>query len=319
MSVHAGSILTVGGANVIDRIQSAGLGDVRIPIETIREVGNELVVDKVPGEPDFTFTMESLDVSTDLMAWLTGKVGTVAADHPPGFGDAAGTEYKWEDTGFVNVTSPWKDPASGSTGTVKAGHLIPAYYPTRYRARFGATDFATQEVELGGATFYYGKFAPVEEYATGDGTVVAFTSADPAVRHRIGGAGGTTFRSVFGVIVNGVPQVEGVDYTTTGGNSTPVVITFTVAPPAAAVVKYVYFTTAAKAYAQSVLASNIVKPGAVRGRNIVVYLGAAAAAPASPGSRRSSWRRPAIRRSSASWATTSRPGASSTATTAPAR
>ena len=68
MSVHAGSILTVGGNNVIDRIQSAGLGDVRLPVETIREVGNRLVVDKVPTEPDFTFTMESWDVSTDMMA-----------------------------------------------------------------------------------------------------------------------------------------------------------------------------------------------------------------------------------------------------------
>jgi hypothetical protein len=47
MSVHAGDILTVGGNNVIDRIQSAGLGDVRLPIETIREVGNREVVDKV--------------------------------------------------------------------------------------------------------------------------------------------------------------------------------------------------------------------------------------------------------------------------------
>jgi hypothetical protein len=30
----------------------------RFPIETIREIGNDLVVDKVPGEPDFTFSME---------------------------------------------------------------------------------------------------------------------------------------------------------------------------------------------------------------------------------------------------------------------
>jgi hypothetical protein len=62
MSVHAGEILHLGSQTVIDRIQSAGLGDVRLPIETIREVGNREVVDKVPGEPDFTFTMESLDV-----------------------------------------------------------------------------------------------------------------------------------------------------------------------------------------------------------------------------------------------------------------
>src|SRR3954464_14800740 len=114
MSVHAGTIIHVGGANVIDRIQSAGLGDVRLPIETIREVGNELVVDKVPGEPDFTFTMQSLDVSTELMAFLTGKVGARGSANPPGGSDPVGTEYKWEDCEFVSIASPWKDPTTGS-------------------------------------------------------------------------------------------------------------------------------------------------------------------------------------------------------------
>jgi hypothetical protein len=79
MSVHAGSILTVGGNNVIDRIQSAGLGDVNDHPDRDDPRGRQpLVVDKIPGEPDFTFTMESLDVSTDVMAWLTGKVGALA-------------------------------------------------------------------------------------------------------------------------------------------------------------------------------------------------------------------------------------------------
>jgi hypothetical protein len=162
MSVHAGSILTVGGNNVIDRVQSAGLGDATVPIETIREVGNKLVVDKIPGEPDFTFSMESLDVSTDMMAWLTGKVGAQAEPAgAPGAADADGTEYKWQDCGYVNVTSPWKDALNDAAGNIVAGHLIPAYYPTRVRYAFGVTDFATQTVELGGGAFYYGKAAPV--------------------------------------------------------------------------------------------------------------------------------------------------------------
>src|SRR4051812_44551339 len=175
MSVHAGSILTVGGANVIDRIQSAGLGDATVPVETIREVGNQLVVDKIPGEADFTFTLESLDVSTDVMAWLCGKVGAQAEPAgAPGAADAAGTEYKWLDCSYVNVVSPWKDPVNDTAGNIVAGHLIPAYYPTRVRYAFGVTDFATQTVELGGGAFYYGKAAPVEEFAVGDGTITAF-------------------------------------------------------------------------------------------------------------------------------------------------
>jgi hypothetical protein len=56
MSINAGNILHVGGSNVIDRIQSAGLGNPNQAIQTIREVGQFEVVDKIPGEPEFTFT-----------------------------------------------------------------------------------------------------------------------------------------------------------------------------------------------------------------------------------------------------------------------
>jgi hypothetical protein len=274
MSVHAGSILTVGGNNVIDRIQSAGLGDATVPVETIREVGNKLVVDKIPGEPDFTFSLESLDVSTDIMALLTGKTGALAEPGgAPGAADAVGTEYKWLDCGYINIASPWKDALNDAAGDIVAGHLVPAYYPTRVRYAFGVTDFATQTVDLGGGAFYYAKAAPVEEYGVADGVITAFITADPTIEHRLGGAAGTTFRNVFGVIVGGVPMIEGVDFTVTGGNGTPATITFAVAPAATDLVRYAYFTDAPKAYPQPVHAATIVKPGAVRGRNIVVLLG----------------------------------------------
>jgi hypothetical protein len=274
MSVHAGSILHVGGNNVIDRIQSAGLGDVRLPIETIREVGNREVVDKVPGEPDFTFTMESLNTSTELMAWLTGAWGAGSASaQAPGASDPDGTEYDWLDAlGCKNIASPWKDPATGSAGVVEAGHLIPGYYPTRLRYRFGVTDNATQEVELAGGSFFYGEFAPLEERWTGTGVQTAFITTEDTVHYRRGGADGTLFKDVFGVMVDGILMVEDVDYTVSGGDGSPATITFDVAPDNNADIRAAYFTDAAKAYPQSVHASSVVIPGAVRGRNIHVYV-----------------------------------------------
>src|SRR4051794_16092840 len=99
MSIRAGSIITVGGRNVVDRLQTAGLANPNVPVETIREIGNDLVVDKIPTEADFTYSMESWDVSTDLMAFLHGGVGTINANEPPetlgapgGAGDPVGTE-----------------------------------------------------------------------------------------------------------------------------------------------------------------------------------------------------------------------------------
>lgn len=276
MSVHAGTILHIGGANVIDRIQSAGLGDVRLPIETIREVGNELVVDKVPGEQEFTFTMESFDASTDLMAFLTGKVGAAASASPPGGADIDGTTYAWEDVRTVNITSPWKDASTGSAGAVSAGHIIPGYFPTRIRYRFGVTDNATQEAELTGGSFYYALHAPVEDFAEGDGADTTFVTSLNAVGHRIGGGTATEYRFVYGVIVDDTLQIEDVDYTVSGGSiDTPanVTITFATAPADGAQIRFCYFTDEAQAWPRSRHADPTVKPGAVRGRNIKIYLG----------------------------------------------
>lgn len=275
MSVHAGTILHVGGNNVIDRIQSAGLGDVRITNDVIREVGNSKVVDKIPGDPAFTFTIEALDVSTEIEAFITGGKSATTASAGIAAADADGTEYKWGNCEFVNVTSPWKDPATGSAGVVTAGHLVPGYYPTRISYRFGVTDNATQTVELAGGSFYYADGAPVEQFATGDGVTTAFATADAAIPYRRGGAGGTTFKSIFGVIVNGILQTEGVDYTQAPTNTAAAgvaTVTFTVAPATGADIRFAYFTTAAKSFPEAVHASTVVKPGAVRGRNICVYV-----------------------------------------------
>lgn len=278
MSVHAGSILHVGGNNVIDRIQSAGLGDVRLPMETIREVGNREVVDKVPGDPDFSFTVESLNTTTEMMAWLTGKwgaSGATASAAAPGAADPVGTSYDWLDAQkALNITSPWKDPSTGSAGTVEAGHLIPGYYPTRITYRFGVTDNATQSVEMAGGSYFYAKYAPVEQRATGNGSLDNWTTGDNTVHYRRGGSSGSTFRDVFGVLIDGVLQSEDIDYTVTGGNGSPATITFNTPPVSGADVRFCYFTNAAQSYPQTVHASVLTVPGAVRGRNIHVFVDA---------------------------------------------
>lgn len=280
MSIRAGSIVMVGGRNVIDRLQSAGLsGDV--PIETIREIGNDRVVDKIPGDPDYTFSMESWDVTTELAAFLTGQVGVAVGNpaQPPGAADGAGTEYRFEDMArFLNVTSPWKDNTGAAGGNIGGGCIIPGFFPTRIQYRFGVTDMASQTVELGGGSYFYAENPPVEEYAAGDGVQVAFVTSEAAWAHRLGGALGTTFRRVFGVLVNGVIQVPGVDFTeavpggTLAGAPAITTINFVTPPPVGAQVRFTYFTDAAKAFPQTVHPTPAQKPGAVRGRDIRVRI-----------------------------------------------
>jgi hypothetical protein len=277
MSIRAGSIVTVAGRNVVDRLQSAGLGDANIPIDTIREIGNDLVVDKIPGDPDFTFTMESWDVSTDLMAFLHGAIGDQAANQPPGGADPAGTRYRWEDCEFVNITSPWKRNTGNQGGNIAAGLLIPSYYPTRLSYRFGVSDMATQTIELAGGSFFYAQASPVEEIAAGDGIVTDFVTSEAARALRVGGPAGNSYQRIWGVLVDGVLMVRGVDWneTTAAVGAAPGVATveFTNPPANGAQVRYVYFSDVPKAYPQAVNASAIIKPGAVRGRNIVLKVG----------------------------------------------
>lgn len=271
MSIRAGDILHVGGQNVIDRIQQAGLPNATVPTEAIHEVGNVNVVDNIPTEPDFTFQMQSLNVGTELMAFLTGQSGGQASGAFPGAADPDGTEYAWADCAFVNIASPWKDPASGSAGKVEAGYLIPGYYPTKYSLSFGVTDNAQQTVELSGGSYYFAKFAPLEEKFTASGSK-NFVSTHATVKHRKGGGESEALRQVFGVLVDGVLQTEGEDFEVSGGSGSPATVEFTEAPVTGADVRFAYFTTAAQAYPQSVHASTQVLPGAVRGRNIVIVV-----------------------------------------------
>lgn len=283
MTILAGTILHVGGNNIIDRLQSAGFGNTKMPIEPIREVGNLNIVDKVPGEPDFTFTLESFDVSTEIEAWLTGSVGDGTPSGAPGSSDPAGTEYPIDGvhTQFVNITSPWRDPLS-SAGNIVAGHIVPGYFPTKISYKYGVKENASESVELAGSTFYYHAAPPVEKYATGDGVTTTFTTgADQAVPYREYGVGGTTFRSIFGVIVNGVLQTKNIDYSTAPTDSAnPAVasITFFKAPASGATIKFCYFTTSSRQFPPSLNATAVVKPAAVRGRNICVFLGSGASA-----------------------------------------
>lgn len=276
MSVHAGQILLVGGLNILDRVQRAGLGNAKVPVDTVREVGNTKVVDKVPTEPDFNFTLETFDVTTELEAFLQGKVGTGSGPtQGPGATDPDGTEYKWSNCQFVNIQSPWKNSLA-SGGVISAGHLVPGYYPTKISYKFGIKENAAATAELAGGAFYYAGNAPVEDFFTGDGATTAFLSTRVAVPYRVGGAGGSTFISAFGVIVNGILQTNGVDYVQTPTNTSApgtVTVTFATAPAASANIRFAYFTNAAVSHPDTEHATAAVKPGSVRGRHICVYLG----------------------------------------------
>lgn len=277
MTVKAGTIMTVAGHSVIQRLQRQGLGNVKIPINTVREIGNNLVVDQVPQEPEFTFALESYAVDSSIEAILHGATATGSGStQGAGAADSNGTEYKWETCGAINICSPWKDPQSFGSGNVIAGYIVPGYFPSKIAYKFGVTEDSAITAELRGGTFFAGSFAPTEDLFTGTGSQTAFVTAEAAVEYRRGGVLGSTFQNALGVIVDGIQQVEGEDFTVTGGgaagSNTVATVTFLIAPANAAKIRIAYFTTSAHAYPDAVHESSVVLPGAVRGRNICVSL-----------------------------------------------
>lgn len=275
--IPAGSIIHVGGKTVLNRLQNVGLQDPKVPTSTVYETGNDLVVGKILTEADFRFQMTSWDVSTDLMALLTGETAAAIGDQISA-ADAAGTVYAWEDVGAINLTSPWKSDTGTQGGNIAAGVIIPNLYPTALSYKLGVTENAEMQVTLASGSYFMSQAMPLEEYAAGDGATTAFVTAHHARVYRVGGAGSTVYTHVFGVMVNGVQQIPGIDYTESGGAApevadTVVTINFAVAPPVAAIVKYCYFSDTAAAIPQSMNLDTTVVPAAVRGRDITLLVG----------------------------------------------
>ena len=321
MSIPSGHIITVGGLNVIDRLQDAGLPNPKVPTVTVYETGSDLVVGKILTEAEFSFGMTSWNVNCDMMAMLVGKVGKEGEG--PSAVDADGTLYRWENVDFINLACPWAYDTGTEGGNISSGVCVPAYLATALSYKFGVTANAEQTVTLQGGQYYMAQAYPIEEVTetTKEEAAGAFSveTKEVARRYRIGGAEGEAFRHVYGVLVNGVIQQEGVDYeevpvaaafveatkyklkeiVSVGGETyecikegsekeppaahaaawkklggaEAVKIKFIGILPDAAVIRFMYFSIKAHALPQSVHATTLTLPAAVRGRNIKVWLG----------------------------------------------
>lgn len=268
MAIKAGDILHVGnGVTIIDRIQTGGPGQVNVPVETVYELGNRKSVGKVYDLPDLTFSMESLDVSLEIEALLTG--GTLPA---------ANASLKLSDAKPLNIVSQIK--AGRSTGTpnaVEASVGLPVLTLESMSYRFGLRDNATQQASLrGGAIFYSGGTTYVQEAAGTNTASQTVVSSFPAWLYKEDS--GTGNRRALSVDIDGVTQLQGVDYTESSGAETAgaaiVTITMLKLVPVTSKIRLMYASPTAATYLPAVNeAVSATRPAAVRGRNIEIYLG----------------------------------------------
>jgi hypothetical protein len=265
MAIKAGQILHVANQFVIDRIQTAGPGNLNIPQERVFELGNYQTVGIVRDLPELTFALDCLDVGTEVEAILTGSATPTS--------DAAHTLYDLSVTTPIDIISPWKSPYAGFS-TVR-GVAIPSLSLESASYKYGLKENAGENFSLKGDSIFYVPGTPWQDKATGDGIEDTFAYENgPALAYVE--AGETLY--ALNVSINGQRLHRGDDFTDTDTD-----VVFATPPENGAKISIVYGAEAASSYTQSgstpfgsgannpVHQGLSVKPAAIKGKDIDVY------------------------------------------------
>ena len=258
MAIRAGQILHVANSFVVDRIQTGGAGQLNIPQEKIYELGNYKSVGTVRDNPDLSFSLDCLDVGTEVEAIFCGSATPST--------DADGTKYDLGLAVPIDIVSPWKSPY-GAFSAVK-GVAVPQLQLESASYRYGVRDNAGEQFSLKGDAIYYVPGSPKRVTAVGDGTTVLFPFGATALVYTDGG----TDTYALNVSVNGERKILGTDYTETATG-----ITFLVAPAVSAKVAIVFGVTASTTFDETVHEGLSVKPAAIKGKDIDVFYATAVA------------------------------------------
>lgn len=269
MAIKAGNIIHVGGGTtLIDRLQTAGPDQVKVPVETVYELGNYKSVGQVRDIPDLSFTLESYDVTPAMEALLLGVDPTDNSKLPYDPAKCQPLDIKSMFKAGVSATDPYA--TVGSVG-------VPYLNLSGLSYKFGLTNDAAQTATLAGDSIYYNPGSTYVEKTAGTGTAgQTIATANPA--YGVTEAGVT--RRTLNVSAGSKRLLFGVDYTEAYGtvtdNAAITTITLVAAVDPSVEVSVMYSSPTVEEFPQSVNDADgvSVKPAAIRGRDIAVYLGA---------------------------------------------
>lgn len=265
MAIKAGQILHVGNGFVVDRIQSAGVGNVNIPEEKIYELGNYQTVATIRDIPDLSFDMESFDMSTEIEALLLNRDPSATV---------TGDEFDFAEHVPLDIISPFK-AGSGAFNIVK-GIALPYLNLERVTYRFGLRQSATAQYTLRGDGIFYIPGSPYYQEFTNTGAST-YNFTNTALEYV---ESGDSYYAVSVCLKDSTSAAYkrmflGDDYTNTSAGITlleDLSGTYDT-------VCVVYGSATADTYAQSVHENASVKPAGVRGKDIDVYVSDGAATP----------------------------------------
>ncbi len=262
MSIRHGQILHDAAGFVIDRIQTGGVTNLNIPIERINELGNYQTVATIRDIPDLSFELESLDVSTEIEAILLRKDPTATT---------TGQEFDFAKAVPLDVVSPFK--AGQGAFNIVSGIGLPYLTLESATYRFGVAANATQSFTMKGDAIYYVPGTPYYQQwvSAGAGT---YTFTNTAIVYNESG----TALYALGLCYHDPATAQykrlfhGTDYTNTSSGFT-ILTDAGAAIPSGSIIHCVYGSTTAATYGQDVHQTTSVKPAAVRGKDIDIYIG----------------------------------------------
>lgn len=272
MAIKGGDLLHVGNNVLIERAQTAGPGQVSLSPEHQYELGNYQSTGITYDIPDLSFSVESLDASAALEALLTGQSFS---------GLSAGALMDPAKAFCLDVASEFKNGRQASAPfDVGSSVAIPYLALEQLSYRFGLRDKAAQTATLKGDAIFYNPGSTYIQTAAGSNTAnQAVILANPAYPYNGDTLTGT--RYALGVKVratNGTTRLRyGTDYTeaaTGAGAAKTVTLTIIKAVPTTAFIDVIYCSSVVANYPQnSHTVPSAVRPAAIRGRDIEVFVG----------------------------------------------
>lgn len=244
MAVKGGDIIHVANDTaLVDRLQTAGPGNVNIRREQVYELGNYRSVGQVSDIPDLQFTMESQDVTPEMEAFLL--------DVDP----ATTHQYDLSDAKVINVKSAFK-PGKGSLAEYDtvSSVAVPCLRLESMSYRFGVgNQNARQTATLRGDSLYYNPGSTYVQRAQGSGTANQTVVTDhPAYAVTEGG----DQRRTLAVTAGNQRLNFGSDYTESygavTGDAAIVTVTILRAVPVSDKIAVVYASPVVESFPQSV-------------------------------------------------------------------
>lgn len=278
--LRGSQFLTVAGKYVLDRVQSAGPGDVTIDRTKNYELGNNESIGTTEGIPQVGFNVESFDVSPEFECVIVNK-------NPLTFPSTPGSnEIDFRDAVPIDIISPIK--TKKNSDTITSGAITPYSTLSSVTYRFGVGDNATQTFGFNGDTLLYTPGQPyIEEFTNiGEGP---YTIANTAELYSSDGS--NVYITSVMLCDSTDNTYERVYYDSTGdGGYTNTATTFTLPTDTSATydtVKVTYSSQTKVDYPQTgngpagtkVHEGVSVKPAAVRSYDLDVYIGSVAATP----------------------------------------